>query len=86
MMGGLRFPTVPCSPGGEDGPSIVTLTCVSNISQRGLVTGTPIHTQGARKPSGYRLQNDHLGVLGVWPSDHEDPDPPKKIRDPESSH
>ena len=25
MMGGLRFPTVPCSPGGEDGPSIVTL-------------------------------------------------------------
>ena len=25
MTGGLRFPTVPCSPGGEDGPSIVTL-------------------------------------------------------------
>ena len=25
MTGELRFPTVPCSPGGEDGPSIVTL-------------------------------------------------------------
>ena len=25
MTGELRFPTVPCSPDGEDGPSIVTL-------------------------------------------------------------
>ena len=68
MMGGLRFPTVPCSPGGEDGPSIVTLieVCRSflaldlvSVCRPRAVWRQCLHFRREREMPGY-------GRLSIW--------------------